>query len=250
MPQGKKTPDEIYQKIQELLLEDETLLGKELKVRVEKDPVFAKLNITERTYQSIRKKELPKIQMIKASIPENTWSIGALRNNNDITAEAVPYLMAMQKWAPLQVMSISHRPYLPVTVRQAKWVSRILHLFKWKFSPNKDLEDAELGWLWRWSRVYSIYERSYELSGKKESFNTAELDAALLRGDRFDIFGDTYVHFSGNENLANKNESIFVVTSNKEILKRSLKEGPIEESAHNLSELPKFKKMMEETGDN
>jgi hypothetical protein len=67
--------------------------------------------------------------------------------------------------------------------------------------------------LWRWSRAYSIDERLYELSGRQEAFDTSELDAALLRGDRIDSFGDTYVRFSGKANPEGKNNSVFVVTS-------------------------------------
>jgi hypothetical protein len=245
MRQGKRTPEEICQKIRELLFEDEKRPGKELKNQVEKDPAFAKLNISVRTYQTIRKRELPKIIMVKASIPENKWSLGAMASTNEITPEAIPYIIEIQRWAPLQMMSISHLPYPPVTVRQAKWVSRILPLFFAIFRPTNETSDIELGWLYKWSRVYAIHERLYELTGKKEVFETSELDAGLLRGDRIDIFGDTYVRFSGKANPGNTSKSIFVVTSDKEILNRSLEEGPIEESVYKLSELPKFKNMVE-----
>jgi hypothetical protein len=133
-------------------------------------------------------------------------------------------------------------------------MSRILPLFLTRISrditeSNLELSNAELGWLWRWSKVYSINERLYELTGKKEKqevFDTSELDAALLRGDRIDVFGDTYVRFSGDKISGGKDKAISVVTSDESIIKRSVKESIIEESAQTLKELPKFKNVMKE----
>jgi hypothetical protein len=254
MSQGKKTPEEIRQRVRELLFENEKLIGKELKYKVEKDRAFAKLNITERTYQSIKKQELPKVKLLKASIPENTWSLGALGSTNEITPEAVPHIIEMQKWASIQKESITDRPFPPVTVRQAKWVSRILPLYFAIFSHDETLSavnlpdvnplSVKLGWLWRWSKVYTIEERLYELAGKQGAFDTSELDAALLRGDRVDVFGDTYVRFSGDKITGDTKKAITVVTSDEDIRKRSVKESIIEENAHTLKELPKFKNVM------
>jgi hypothetical protein len=247
MAQGKKTPEEIERKVRELLLMDEKLTGKELKAAVEKVPAFAKANISLRTYQSMIREELPKILVIKAAAPENPWSLGALATTNEINPEAVPYIMEMQKWAAAGRMSISGEPYPPVTIRQGRWVSRLLPLYFLRFGADQRVSGFGISWLWRWSRAYSIDERLYELSGKKEPFNTATLDAALIRGDRIDIFGDTYVRFSGDVNPGDKNEPISVVTADKEILTKELKEGPMERNAHTTRELPKFKKMMAET---
>jgi hypothetical protein len=247
MSQGRKTPEEIRQKVRDLLFENENLYGKQLKEGVEKDPAFQKTNISLRTYQSIIKEELPKVRMVKASIPENIWTLGAFANTREVVPEAVPYIMEMQTWARDQRMSISERPYPPVSVRQAKWACCILPLYFTIFGPDKKLSDFGLGWLWRWSRAYSVDERLYELAGKKGVFDTSELDSALLRGDRIDSFGDTYVRFSGDANPDGKNKSVFVTTADKEILKKELKEGPMERSAHTISELPRFKKMIAES---
>jgi hypothetical protein len=254
MSQGKKTPEALRQRIRELLFENEKLIGKELKDKVEKDRAFAKLNITERTYQSIKKQELPGVKILKASIPENTWSLGALRNTNEITPDTVPHIIEMQKWASMQKESITEQPFPPVTVRQAKWISRILPLYFVIFSHDETLTavnlpdvnplSIKLGWLWRWSKVYSINERKYEMAGKQGAFDTSELDAALLRGDRIDVFGDTYVRFSGDKISGDANKAITLVTSDEDIRKRSVKEKIIEESAHTIKELPKFKEVM------
>jgi hypothetical protein len=254
MSQGKKTPEVIRQRVKELLFENEKLIGKELKNLVEKDPSFVKINITERTYQAIKKQELPGVKILKASIPENTWSLGALKNTNEMTPEAVPQILELQKWASMQKESITDRPFPPITVRQAKWVSRILPIYFTIVSHDKTLSavnlpdvnpsSAKLGWLWRWSKVYSIDERLYELAGKKGAFDTSELDAALLRGDRIDVFGDTYVRFSGDKISGETNKAITAVTSDEDILKQSVQERIIEESAHTLKELPKFKDVM------
>jgi hypothetical protein len=254
MSQGKKTPEEVKQKVRELLFENEKLIGKELKDAVENDPAFSKLNITERTFQSIKKKELPGIKILKASVPENTWSLGALGNTNEITPEAVPHIIEMQKWASMQKESINDQPFPPITVRQAKWISRILPLYFSIVSHDETLSavnlphvnplSVKLGWLWRWSKVYSIEERLYELAGKQGAPDTSELDAALLCGDRIDVFGDTYVRFSGDEISGDTNKVITIVTSDEGILKRSVKESIIEENANTLKELPKFKNVM------
>jgi hypothetical protein len=250
MPQGKKTSAEIVRKVRDLLFRDETLTGKELKTEVEKDRALAKLNISLRTYQLIRKEELPKVQMVRASVPENRWSLGAMANADGVTPEAIPYIMEVQKWALEQKMAISEQPFPPFSVRQAVWASRLLHLFFRMFDPETRLTEFGLSWLWKWSRAYSINERLYELSGKKGAFDTSELDAALLRRDRIDTFGDTYVRFSGEPNPGGENKSISVVTSDQEILKRGLNEPPIEESARTISELPNFKKMIQEVTGN
>jgi hypothetical protein len=249
MPQGKKTPEALRQRVREILFENECLIGKELKEAVEKDSAYAKLNTTERTYQTIKKEELPGVKMLKASIPENTWSLGAFGNTNEITPEAIPHIIEMQKWASAQKESITDRPLPPVTIRQAKWVSRILPIYFAIVRQNKTLSavnfpeidpsSVKLSWLWRWSKAYSIDERLYDLAGKKGAFNTTELDAALIRGDRIDVFGDTYVRFSGDTS-----KPISVVTSDEDILKRSIKGSIIEKSAPTLGDLPKFKSVM------
>lgn len=229
-------------------------LFKEIKGKVEQDPAFTKFDITERTYQTIKKQELPGVKILKASIPENTWSLGAFGNTNEITPEAIPHIIEMQKWASVQKESMTDRPFPPVTIRQAKWVSRILPIYFAIVSQDKTLSavnlpdinpsSVKLGWLWRWSKVYSIDERLYELAGKKGAFDTTELDAALIRGDRIDVFGDTYVRFSGDKISGDTSKPITVVTSDEDILKRSVKGSIIEESAHTLGDLPKFKDVM------
>jgi hypothetical protein len=253
MPQGKETPNEIIQMIRTLLLENEKLTGKEVKAKVEDK--FSKVHYSVRTYQSKIKEELPKVKILKSNIPENTWSIGSSANTNEIMPEAIPHIIELQKWALMQKESITQLAFPPITVRQGKWVSRLLPLYFTIVGHDKkmtavNLPDVnpysdKLGWLWRWSKVYSIEERLYELTGKKEkheAFDTSILDAALVRQDRIDIFGDTYVRFSGD------NQKITVITSDESIIKRSVDENIIEKTADYISELPKFKKVMKERG--
>jgi hypothetical protein len=244
MARGKRTPEELKRKVRALLFEDDELTGKELKASVEKEKLYARLNISLRSYQNLLKEELPIVKLIKTSAPENTWSLGSLANSSEITTEAVPYLLELKSWAQKQKMSLNDNNYPPLTVRQAKWVSRILPVYLRIFRPEEEINDLGLAWLWQWSRAYSINERSWELSGKEGIFDTSELDAAMLRGDRIDNFGDTYVRLSGKVNLDGKEDSVFVVTGDPKILKKTLTEGPMEKSALSISELPKFKEIM------
>lgn len=251
MARGKKTPEELKQKVQELLFDNEKLMGKELKVEVEKEKTFAKLNTTVRTFQSIKKEALPKIKAMKASDPEKIWTLGSLANpKNEIPPESVPHIMELQKWAEAQTQSINNLPYPPVTVRQAKWASRILPIYFAMFGESElppnlfeiNQYSGKLSWLWRWSKVYAINERIYELSdgSKTESFSTPELDAAIMRPDRIDTFGESYLHFGSGSGIS-------VITSDKEIRKQQM-HGDIEKSAPTLGELSKFKRAMEERG--
>jgi hypothetical protein len=242
--QGKRTPEEVIKKVRALLFENDKLTGKELKASIEKEKAFAKLDISLRTYQTLLKEELPTVKMIKSSSPENMWSLGSLANTSEISPEAVPYLIELKKWAQKKKMSLNDNNYPPVTVRQAKWVSRILPMYLRIYRSGEEISDVGLAWLWQWSRAYSINELSYELGGKDGAFDTSELDASMLRGDRIDTFGDTFVRFSGEVNPEGKKDSVFVVTADPEILKKSLTEGPIEKSAKTIGELPKFKETM------
>jgi hypothetical protein len=244
MAQGKRTPEEVIRKVRALLFENDKLTGKELKAATEKEKAYAKLDISIRTYQTLLKEELPMVKMIKTSSPENIWSLGSCANVGEISPEAVPYLLELKGWALKQKMSLNYNYYPPVTVRQAKWVSRILPMYLRNYRPGEEINEVGLAWLWQWSRAYSINERSYDLGGKEGVFDTSELDAAMLRGDRVDSFGDTYVRFSGEVNPEGKKDSVFVVTADPKILKRSLIEGRIEKSAHSISELPMFKEIM------
>lgn len=246
MARGKRTPEEVIRKVRALLFENDKLTGKELKAEVETGKVFAKLDISLRTYQTLLKEELPVVKSIKTSSPENSWSLGSLSTTGEISPEAVPYLLELKMWAQKQKISLNDNNYPPVTVRQAKWVSRILPMYLRIHRPGEETSDVGLAWIWQWSRAYSINERSYEMGGKVEIFDTSELDAAMLRGDRIDSFGDTYVRFSGEFNPESKKDSVFVATADPKVLKRSLTEEPIEKSAHSISELPRFKKIMKE----
>jgi hypothetical protein len=51
-------------------------------------------------------------------------------------------------------------------------------------------------------------------------------------------------YFSGEVNSEGKKDSVFVVTADPKMLKRSLMEVPIEKSAKSIRELPKFRETM------
>lgn len=247
MPQGKKIPKEIIEKVRGLLLENENLIGKQVKENVEADNPEIKFSL--RAYQSIIRKELPKIRTLKSSLPETPWSLGTLVNTNDITPEAIPHILAIQDWASKQKERFTEKPYPPINVCQGKWLSRLLPMFLkmrqeeldniLKDKKKRKKEDKVIAgekvinsyWylLWTWSKIYAISERLYELSGKKEkgeAFDSRFLDEALYRGDIVETFGDTYTISSRDGQTRN-----WIGTADKKLLEQimNMREGEVNE---------------------
>jgi hypothetical protein len=165
-----------------------------------------------------------------------------LVNTDDITPESIPHILGIQEWASNQKERFTDQPFSPITVRQAKWMSRILSIHvmlaafrakKPQESPlywlrtwfqQKKVEDAAkdeaMYWLWTWSRAYAIKERFYELSGKRETgegFDTSELDAALWRGDYVEVWGYTCILTPRD-----KDKTGVVFTADKKLIEQSM----------------------------
>ena len=119
------------------------------------------------------------------------------------------------------IAQIKYNPYPPITIRQAKWISRLFYV-----SQILDDENARNKWLWSWSRVYAINERANDIIkklDKKEKlaayFDTTELDRALWRGDNVEIVGNGF--FINDP----KNKTGFIVNSDQDFIENMLKDG-------------------------
>ena len=69
------------------------------------------------------------------------------------------------------------------TIRNAKWLSRIIGPLMKKWPPK----DKDLEYLWWWCIQYSRWEIIWELSGNELPVNTTRLDRAFTSDDPTDI---------------------------------------------------------------
>jgi len=177
LPKGIIVLKQVINLVGTLLSEDEKMTGKELKASVEDK--IPQVNYTIRTYQSIKKKLLPKLAEIKASGLDNPWSLGTLVKH-PLPAEIIPQILKVKEWA-----TGKHLPV--VSNRQAKWISRLYAVIKDNKSHwNKPLERS----LWKASFIYTSYEIICDLT--QTDPDTSEMDKVILKGEHEFTLGTVY----------------------------------------------------------
>jgi hypothetical protein len=111
------------------------------------------------------------------------WHLGLLDNPSPLldkhlfaaevfTAEAIGHIIRVKEWAT------KDKDTLPVTIRIAKWISRLYSLIEDdKKRWSKPLERS----FWKVAFIYASYELLCEIS--LTSFNTSEMDGHLSKGE-------------------------------------------------------------------
>ena len=114
-PEGKgNMPEAAIEKIRGLLFVNEKLSGKQLKEYVETE---LGINYDLRSYQNVKKQELPTIQAEKNKELDVPWQTSTLRDN-PIPPGSIAWLITIQA---LRKQSYSK----PLTIREAIWFSRL-----------------------------------------------------------------------------------------------------------------------------
>lgn len=165
MPKGHAVPNAVYGKVYELLLDDDTLSGKELKKAVQDaaktDDALHGLDISERKYQQIKQEKLPEIKKMKAGPLEQPWSVMALPCH-PIEAQALPIVLRiweMQLEAHFEIREYEPDANPPVlTVRQALWISRLYRTVRCE-------TETDLEVMCNRSNFFAKLERIFELRG-------------------------------------------------------------------------------------
>ena len=110
---------------------------------------------------------------------DKPWHLGllgkGLLEKYDMSPEAITYILRVQNWA-------SKRTGIhPVTIREAKWISRLYDVIENnKNRWHKPLERA----LWKAATIYAAYEMIYEISNTGTEVDTRDIDKHLLKGER------------------------------------------------------------------
>jgi hypothetical protein len=155
------------------------------------DPKTARgLSVVQKHLEKLR----PRYEALKAEDMDIPWTMANIKDKG-IPAEAIPYITKVQAWAKIQNEHIKTgdwfaqmREYLPITLRQAIWISRLYTLT----GDWQRLKEKEISWLWSWSRVYALSEITHKLAGQ-EKFDSSFLDEQLIDGASIDIRGKAYI---------------------------------------------------------
>ena len=102
---------------------------------------------------------------------DTAWHLGTL-NEYPLSAEAIHYILKIQIWT-------SSKHIHPVTIREAKWISRLYSVIE--NNKSRWLKPLEKS-LWKVSFIYASYEMICALS--KTDFDIHNLDEYLLQGNR------------------------------------------------------------------
>jgi len=104
---------------------------------------------------------------------DNPWHLG-LSGKYDMSPEAITYILKVQDWVSEQAN------IHPITIREARWISRLYDVIKNNISHwHKPLERA----LWKASVIYAAYEMIYEMSNIGADVDTRDLDKHLMKGE-------------------------------------------------------------------
>lgn len=150
------------------------------------------------------------------------WHLGLLSKHPEIPAEAVPYILMVQKWAESHPDRFG-QPHEQLSVRQALWIARLystaVGTVRWdKVKKPKDVEQAASevsAYLWEWSEAYARRETINDLGG---SGDTIELDRDLRTGGRALAIGKTILTYHpGSFNIA--------YTADKDLHEQITKDG-------------------------
>ena len=141
----------------------------------------------------------PEVQGLEA-----LWHIGSLVEY-PLPSDAIPYAFAVKYWA-------EKRKYLPVTIGQAIWISR-LYVFTGNMEKLKPkIRDNAIGWLYHWSRIYRLEEIKSTLVGNLK-YDTAVLDNLLMERVRFVQAGDSHLAFFNDQ-------SFYLATKDKKLIQQ------------------------------
>jgi hypothetical protein len=121
------------------------------------------------------------------------WTMANIKDKG-VPAEVIPYITNVQAWAKTQIDHIKPddcfslaREYLPITLRQAIWISRLYILA----GDWRHLKEQNIRWLWAWSRAYSLSEMQSKLLGN-DKHDSSFLDTNLIAGAAIDIRGKAF----------------------------------------------------------
>lgn len=157
----------VRKEVATFLLDNPGYTGKDLKKNVERSLKRKGLhyNFSERTYQNIKTE-------ISHNIGDNTldkpWDMGSL-NDNPISSESIPILLSLQN-------SKRSEGQLMITVREAKWLSRLYSLGQFVDTSSDRLQSVNT--MATWAQAYAVREKVCELAGI--DCDTSDLDRGLL----------------------------------------------------------------------
>lgn len=112
---------------------------------------------------------------------DNLWHLGTLEIY-PLPSEALPYVMMVQKYAEQYPDPLWKQPQKPVTIRQAKWISR-LYVFQPNFLKHKEDKRLKLiSALYAWSKAYATQEIICKLL-EMPIPDTTNFDKAFMNGE-------------------------------------------------------------------
>ena len=163
----RKNVDGVLRKeVATFLLDNPDYTGRDLKRNIERSLKRKGLdyNFTERTYQNIKAEISPNIG---ASTLDKPWDMGSL-NDNPIPPESVPILLSLQNSKRSEGQPM-------ITVREAKWLSRLYSLGQFVDTSSDRLQSVNT--MATWAQAYALREKVCKLAGI--DCDTSDLDRDL-----------------------------------------------------------------------
>lgn len=151
-----------------------------------------------RTIQNILQEGKPNLDAVSQSGLDMPWHLGTLEKH-PLSPEAVPYILLVQNFAEKYPDPHFKKPQAPVTIRQAKWISRLCAIVGdiHKLKDKKRMSAA--AYLYDWSKTYATHEIICKLSDPNAPVDTSELDKALPNSYAV-VVGMQYVIFNTKDN--------------------------------------------------
>ena len=163
----KNVDSVVTREVAAFLLDNPGYTGKDLKKNIERSLKRKGLNynFTERTYQNIKAKIWPNIG---DSTLDKPWDMGSL-NHNPIPSESIPILLSLQNSKRSEGQPM-------MTVREAKWLSRLYSLGQFVGTGSDRLQSANV--MATRAQAYALREKVCEVAGV--DCDTSDLDQGLL----------------------------------------------------------------------
>lgn len=179
MAKGKLVDKRVIKMVRDLLSEDSSLTGKELKQKVE--ATWTEFDYTIRTYQKLKESSADTLEKIKITRHDEPWSLGAyaqgaFESQYKMSAEDNMAILRVRKMQKRREGTLSQS----MSVRQAMWMARLRVTVDQHHAGKK--EDEKAWWLWMYSFQYAIRDKMVRLQNGNEVFNSRELDDALAQG--------------------------------------------------------------------
>lgn len=163
----RKNVDNLVRKeVATFLLDNPDYTGSDLKKKVEKSLKRKGLhyNFSERTYQNIKSEISPNLDDAALDRP---WDMGSL-NDNPIPLESIAILLSLQN-------SKRSEGQLMITVREAKWLSRLYSLGQFVGTGSDRLQSVNT--MVTWAQAYALREKVCKVVGI--DCDTSDLDQNL-----------------------------------------------------------------------